>query len=818
MGTTMILTGSYEVDTKKGTRVVFYCKDRKGDLSILKDQWNPYCIIQGLTPGHIRNLLEDERVLNVIPVKQKLRSGREVEMHKVEVLAPSNVTELRGWVKDYMTVYRGDVVYYLNYMYEHDIGPFIKSIDLGMKKMLVGSKTKFLPKVNVLSFDIENSIENKERNIFTICTYNNINKESVSFSVMPEGENEEDGNVRRFRFDTEEELLRGFIEYVQYIDPDILMGYNIDEYDWILLEERCKHYDIDMRFGRDSQKLYIRAKKDKEENIRHDIKIPGRISWDIWKAVRKFLKPDSEKLDNVAKQLGIGEKLQEVDSQHIDKYWREDPHLVEDYCMQDAKLAYGIWKDQGYLEKAVALADAAMIPLEDAVEAISSRLIDSMMIRAYTKKGYAIPMHRHLDEEDDNDEKIKGAYVHPMTAGVYNYIGVADFKSLYPSIMMEYNICWTTIADDDESVSDDDCFIIEYTEEGRDGPKRVRHRFVKPYIKKGILPEIIENLMKERSETKKAMMLERENGNKKRARYLDDLQGSIKIIMNSFYGLHASLFYRFTDKRIGESITAFAREAILGVISKVEDMGFNVVGSDTDSALLDFNATSPTEAVRLLNNVCSELSTGYLILEPEKVFNTFFNHGRKKNYFGDIIWQDGNFLSEPELYVRGYGVRRRDRYPLQKRYLERFMKAVTDREDMERFWRTVVDELKNFNPDPADLVITVSVRNEEHYKNPDGMPSVKAVRKLKQKGIPHFDGMRVSYIVTKGKTPQEVEPVLENEEYPIPDLEYYRKSIIRTLAGDKKKPGPSTVWGWDAKSIETGMKKSLLDDFFEGAF
>ncbi|HDZ23894.1 MAG TPA: hypothetical protein ENH70_05070, partial [Desulfobacteraceae bacterium] len=470
-----------------------------------------------------------------------------------------------------------------------------------------------------------------------------------------------------------------------------------------------------------------------------------------------------------------------------------------------------------YLEKAVALADAAMIPLEDAVEAISSRLVDSMMIRAYAKKGYAIPLHRH-EEREENEEKIRGAYVHPMTAGVYNYIGVADFKSLYPSIMMQYNICWTTIADDDESVPDEDCHIIEYTEEGDDEVRTVKHRFYKPHIKKGVLPEIIENLMQERTKTKKAMKMEREKGNIKRAKYLDDLQGSIKIIMNSFYGLHASQFYRFTDRRIGEAITGFAREAILGVISKTEEMGYKVVGSDTDSCFYDFDAVSLTEAVRLLNNVCSELSTGYLILEPEKVFNTFFNHGKKKNYFGDIAWENGDFLVKPVLYVRGYGVRRRDRYPLQKKYLERFMKAVIERANMDLFWNEIATELQNFDPDPSELVITVSVRDEKYYKNPDGMPSVKAVRKLKERGIPHFDGMRVSYIITSGKTPQEVEPVLENEDYPVPDLRHYRNSIIKTLAGDKRNPGPSTVWGWTADSLMNGTKKSTLDEYFEGAF
>lgn len=829
----MILSCSYTVKSD-GTHINLYCKRKDGETIIIDEQWNPYCIIDGLTSGHIRTLLGDDRIKKIIQVRQRLRDGTERDMHKVEVHAPKNVEELRGWIKEYMTVYRGDIPYYLNYMYEHDYGLFIKTLNMGKRQAIYKSDKSFVPKLKVISFDIENLLLDEERPIIVISTYNNISRQARSFSIDKGQEKFYPSSAEnRLRFKTEKELLSAFIDYIKSEDPDVLLGYNIDEYDWIHISDRCKKLGVPIDIGRDGSKLFIRAKTDKEKNVRHDIKIAGRISWDIWKSVRKHLKPNSEKLDDVAKELGLGEKLEGVDSQHIDDHWTGNPYKVESYCIQDSILSYKIFKNQGYLDMAVSLAEASMLPLSDAVESISSRLIDSVMIREYSKEGYAIPMHRRgffskrkEDEDDDEDEKendkIKGAFIAPMTAGVYKYIGVLDYKSLYPSIIMQYNICWTTLADFDKSTPDEDCYIIEFDDEVKDKRGNVidivhkKHRFYKETVKPGILPRILKRLMEQRTEIKKQMFQAKKEGDTKRAKYLDNLQGAVKILMNSFYGIHLTAFYRFSDRSLGESVTAFARETILRTIDKIEEMGYRVVGSDTDSTMIDFKASSLKEAVRLMNNISLELSNKYLVLEPEKVYITFFNHGKKKNYFGNIAWEDGEFLEEPRLFVRGYGVRRRDRFPLLKKYLSRFMDAVINGEDMEQFWRTVVSELQSFMPDPSELVISKTVRDESKYANPNNMPAVKAARKLAAKGIHIFDGMRIDYIVTNGKSPQEVEPVIENEDYPMPDYNYYRDAIIKSLAGSNRNPGISAVFGWDYKSLKSGMKKTSLDDLMGG--
>ena len=105
--------------------------------------------------------------------------------------------------------------------------------------------------------------------------------------------------------------------------------------------------------------------------------------------------------------------------------------------------------------------------------------------------------------------------------------------------MIKYNICFTTISPDGDVISPN-------------GTK-----FDSAKIKRGLIPELLERLMKTR-DNYKALMKKETDPDKKR--YLDSMQSQVKILMNSFYGVFASSFYRFTDQNIGSSITAFARE------------------------------------------------------------------------------------------------------------------------------------------------------------------------------------------------------------------------------------------------------------------
>jgi DNA polymerase I len=132
---------------------------------------------------------------------------------------------------------------------------------------------------------------------------------------------------------------------------------------------------------------------------------------------------------------------------------------------------------------------------------------------------------------------------------------------MYPSIIIDRNLCFTTLADDGEILT----------------PHGVR--FQSPDVRRGLLPELLEGLMAERDSAKRAEAA----ATGAEAEHYRRVQEAIKILMNSVYGVFASYFYRFTNLDIGASITAYAREAVRDIIAELEREGLAVIYGDTDS-------------------------------------------------------------------------------------------------------------------------------------------------------------------------------------------------------------------------------------------
>ena len=155
------------------------------------------------------------------------------------------------------------------------------------------------------------------------------------------------------------------------------------------------------------------------------------------------------------------------------------------------------------------------------------------------------------------------------------------------------------------------------------------------------------------------------------------MQYAVKILMNSFYGVFASVFYRFTHKNIGSSITAWARYNITEIIRQLEEEGQNVVYSDTDSIFVSvpMKINAPTkrpdiesetqdfddaknELIKFGKELAERFTEDAAELEFETGLSAFFSHGAKKRYVGRMIWP------KEEMIIRGYETRRSDSFTL----------------------------------------------------------------------------------------------------------------------------------------------------------
>jgi len=365
---------------------------------------------------------------------------------------------------------------------------------------------------------------------------------------------------------------------------------------------------------------------------------------------------------------------------------------------------------------------------------------------------------------------------------------------MYPSIIIENNICFTTLNDKGSVVS----------------PTGVR--FLDKSARAGLLPQILGNLMRERKEVKAKLKAE---ADAERRAYYDRLQFAIKILMNAFYGVLASSFYRFTNPDIGASITAFARENIKGIIQQLESDGVRVIYADTDSVFFESPHKELAKTVDFGRVIAERFSHGSVNMEFERVLETFFSHGKKKRYAAKTAWPIPG-----ELIVRGYEIRRTDAFELQSTAQRELFDLVLNgntEEAVERA-KSIVQEVKGgivpeglANGDPTEaLVISRTVKEEGLYVNPGAMTNLRAFKKLKDLGYEVVPGMKVSWIVTDGrKTPQEVEPFVSGRPFTAePDWEYYARRLAQTLGYITE------VYGWDEKALVAGAlapKQVTLD-------
>jgi len=712
--------------------------------------------------------------------------GRPTPCARVVLRQPWKTPEYREKARKFgSTPLEADIPFQHRFIYDMDLGAAVRvhgtredsagryTTELFLIAERFESCEPFRPALRILSFDIENSI--RDRHIFCI---------GVVYR--------EAGEIKtRILTGNEKEIIERFVKLIDELDPDIISGYNIDGYDLpVLIERAAKHGMPNLRLARDHSTFFHLGER--------FWRLDGRILTDVWWAVKAEMRPKQETLDYVAKQL-LHEGKHELERRKIDEEWERDRDKVIRYCINDAELSLRILERVRRIEKTLDLAAVSKLPLEDVLHGRTSNLIDSILIRAANRAKVAVPM---MKMRGGRVEQIEGGYVHSLQPGLYEWVISLDFRAMYPSLIIENNICFTTVSSSGTIASPTGA------------------KFLSADVKKGLLPVILANLMKDRQDVRTRM---KEATDPQMKEFYEGLQAAIKVLMNAFYGVLASSFYRFNDPKVGASITAFARERIKGIIGELEADGVKVVYADTDSVF--FQSPTPNlEASRdFARKTAERFSRGRISMEVDKIYETLFSHGRKKRYAGKVAWPEE---IGGQMIVRGYEIRRTDAFDLQSEAQRRVFEKILDRDQdgAIALAKQIVAEvragapaLEDLKRDPIEaLVISRTVKEENRYVNPNSMSNVIAARKLEEMGEEFMPGMKVSWIVTDSKrSPMEVEPYVSGRAFERrPDWEYYARRVAQTLAYITE------AYGWDEKALFTGtqpaQQKSLFSDDFNG--
>ena len=766
-----LISASYAVNGDDVIIELFGKTRDKKSITILDSTHRPYFFIVEPKDEVEAALSKDKDVLS-LEKDQLYFKSKTRDVLKVTIKHPWKVPEYRNFWKRTYEILAADIPFHHRYIYDSDMGACISvdgeivendgyCTDLVIRMKSFKNIESFDPGLKMLSFDIENSIANET--IYTICSVIRENGKTIKTSSFK-------GN--------EKDIILDFTELIQSEDPDLISGYNIDNYDIPHIIKRAQHLKIDneLKWGRD----HGMPKEVSDKFWR----LKGRLVTDTWWAIKKELRPKQETL-NAVSELVLGESKMDVDPKKMDDEWKNDPDKVIMYCIKDAELSIRILEEVGTIRKGMDLATVSKLPLEDVLTSGSSQLIDSILIRRADREKVGVPLTGKFTRTDH----IEGGYVHTMEAGLYHWVCVLDFKSMYPSLIIAKNICFTTLSGDGEITSP------------------IGARFMSKERKVGLLPRILEELMKERDSTKAKMKKSTDEHERK---YLNGLQEAVKVLMNSFYGVFASAFYRFTDKNIGASITAFARERVTGIISELKKEEVSVIYSDTDSVFIQSPHENLDDTVVFGKKMASRYSIEGGLLEFEKVMEPLFSHGKKKRYVGKVLWP----TKEDDLLVRGYEIRRSDSFELQSRLLMEVFERILseDGPGAVAAVRNTIKDLLSGKVEASDLVISRTCRGEDGYKNPENMANVQAARKLIKLGYEFIPGMKVSWIVTDSKkTPQNVEPYVSGKEFKEkPDYPYYAERLAQTASR------VTEVFGWGEKDLMSGsQQRTLFSDAYE---
>ena len=326
---------------------------------------------------------------------------------------------------------------------------------------------------------------------------------------------------------TESELLLYWKRFMNRLNPDVIIGYNIWGFDIEYIWDRSRELGINGKFkmglGRIrnktcnlvEQKLSSSALGD---NIFKLIDTDGIVYIDLLKVIQKDIKLDSYKLDNVA-SIYVGEKKDDLKPNEIFEKFKgnsQDRSIIAKYCIQDCILVNKLLHKLKIVENNIGMGNVCLVPLNYLFRRGQGIKIFSLVANECMKKNYLIPVIKNFIIDDDTDG-YEGAIVLDPKEGIYldEPIVVFDYGSLYPSSMICRNLSHDTYIIDDKykNIKDDNIEIIKVSYDLYEGlgDKKEKTGVKDCYFarykdgQKGVIPDILEMLLNQRKNTRKKM-------------------------------------------------------------------------------------------------------------------------------------------------------------------------------------------------------------------------------------------------------------------------------------------------------------------------
>lgn len=495
-------------------------------------------------------------------------------------------------------------------------------------------------------------------------------------------------NTQILEFDAEEKMLMAWRDFLEKVDPDVIIGYNIANFDFPYLLDRARHLKCS-KFPYWSRLRSI-ISQSKETNFsskqlgNRDTKATntnGRIQLDLLQLVQRDHQLRSYTLNSVSAHF-LGEQKEDVHHTMITELFNGTPdsrRRLAVYCLKDAYLPQRLMDKLMCLVNYTEMARVTGVPFNYLLAKGQQVKFISQLFRKALEQSLVIPNLRN----EASDEQYEGATVIEPVRGYYGVpIATLDFASLYPSIIQAHNLCYTTLlnktAVEKLNLKKDEDYIV--TPNG--------DMFCTSKVRKGLLTQILEELLGARKRAKKELAVEIDPFKKA---VLNGRQLALKVSANSVYGLTGATVGKLPCLAIASSTTSYGRMMIEKTKDVVESTytianGYShdaqVIYGDTDSVMVKFGTTDLAKTMEIGQEAANFVSSQFIKpikLEFEKVYFPYLLINKKR--YAGLYW------TKPDKYdkmdTKGIETVRRDNCLLVQTVIETVLRKILIDRDVE---------------------------------------------------------------------------------------------------------------------------------------
>ncbi len=547
------------------------------------------------------------------------------------------------------------------------------------------------------------------------------------------------------------ELLASIVGYIREQDPDVIVGYEQDADEWPYIMARAKRHGLKLRVGRDLSEP-VETGKYFRGMILKETAIEGRANIDLFSvAWRDFPELPTKSIEEVAEALGI-EPPKLPPSYMVKKLWRERREELKAALEERLSLIEEVARE--LLPLQLEFSRLTGVPPHYATRMTVGELVDSLVLREAYRRRVALP------DRGAKKAWFPGGFVWLKKPGVHESVGSLDFKSMYPTLIKNFNISPETVSC---RCCREEAREIEVGEE----------RFRICSKRKGLLPDIIEELLELRARLKMEMAKYPHSSPEYKRLYAK--QHAVKVVTNAIYGYMGWANSRLYTASGAKLTTALGRRYIQEVRRLAESRGLTPVYIDTDG--IHIAGVTEEQALKLVEEVNSKMP---ITIEFEHIAQRALYLTKKKYVH----------LVDGRLIAKGFEFIRKDYPPIVKEAQKAVVEAILKEGDLEKARRIAEeyrDKLERMEVSKEDLVMVEQLAKKlEEYERTTKASA--AARWLQENaGVEVHRGMNLYILVVKGSEPvnYRARPAefFELEDCDISYyLELFDKVVERTLA------------------------------------